>query len=351
MAIHLESKASPKLVEHFYRESVTDGLFSKDYEWTGVETVRVHSLDPLPLHDYDRTKVDGTSRFGALTEVGDTVQEMTVEDDKSFNGVIDNGNNTSQLMIKAASKVLKEQSRSVLIPYADKYRLKKLADGAATVKVDSTALTKGNILDAIFTGNAVMSNLLVSNTGRVVYIGELEAVKLKLAEQVVGLEKVGQKAVVNGACGVVGGAQVRIVPDVYLPSGVKFMIVKKGVACAPQKIRTMRILDDQYIVDGHIVQGRMLHDCFVFDTKMAGIYVFASSACTTPTIAVESSKMSITAGTGETIKYTLDGTNPKTSPTAQTYSAEVAAPADGTVVKAYAFKDGAVNSGVAEKTI
>lgn len=350
MAINLASKASPKLVERFTKESVTEGIFSSDYSWTGVATVRVYTLDALPLNDYDRTKVDGTSRFGALTEVGDTYQEMTVSDDKAFNGVIDKANNTSQLQIKAAGKILKNQSREVLIPYADKYRLKKLTDGAGIVNVNATALTKTTILEAIFKGNAAMSNELVPMSNRVIYIGETNAVNLKLADQVIELEKVGQKAVVNGACGVIGGAQVRIVPDIYLPSGVTFMIVHKGVACAPKKIETMRVLTDQYIVDGHIVQGRMLHDCFVFGTKASGIYVYASAACTTPTITVASNEATITAGAGESIKYTKDGSDPKTSPTAADYSAKFSVAA-GDKVRAYAYKSGSINSGVAKKDI
>ena len=347
--INLASKASPKLVEHFTKESVTEGIFSNAYDWTGVATVKVYSLDPLPLNDYDRSKVDGTSRFGGLTEVGDTVQEMTVKDDKAFNGIIDKGNNTSQLQIKAASKVLKIQSREVLIPYADKYRLGKLVDGAGIVNVNATDLTKSTILEAIFKANAAMSNKLVPQTNRVLYIGETAAINLKLADQVVGLEKVGQKAVVNGVCGVIGGAQVRIVPDVYLPTGVTFMLVHKGVGCAPKKIETMRVLTDQWIVDGSILQGRMLHDCFVFDAKTDGIYVHTKAGCTTPTISIASGKATITGTSGDTIKYTLDGTNPKTSSTAETYSAAVAV-TTGQKVKACAVKSGTISSGVAEAT-
>jgi hypothetical protein len=53
---------------------------------------------------------------------------------------------------------------------------------------------------------------------------------------------------------------------------VKILIVKKGVACAPKKIETFRILEDHPNIDGHVVQGRMLHDCFVLDAKKAGVY-------------------------------------------------------------------------------
>ena len=276
MPINLASKASPKVVERFKLASCTEGIFSSQYDWTGVATVKVYTVDTLPLNTYNKTATTG-SRFGTLTEVGDTVQEMTVTDDKAFNGAIDKGNNTAQLQIKAASKILRMQTDEVIIPYVDKYRLGKLAEGAGTVK-NSVALTKTNAIDTIMTAGAAMSNLLVPKMGRVLYIGETEAIKIKLADQVVGVDKLAEKTIVNGVIGTIDGMQVRIVPDSYMPENAVFMIVTKNCACAPKKIETYRILDQHPDIDGHVVQGRLLHDCFVFETKKNGIYLASSAA-------------------------------------------------------------------------
>lgn len=276
MAINLASKASPKVVERFKLASCTEGIFSSQYDWTGVATVKVYTVDTLPLNTYNKTATTG-SRFGNLTEVGDTVQEMTVTDDKAFNGAIDKGNNTAQLQIKAASKILRMQTDEVIIPYVDKYRLGKLAAGAGTVK-NSVALTKTNAIDTIMTAGAAMSNLLVPKMGRVLYIGETEAIKIKLADQVVGVDKLAEKTIVNGVIGTIDGMQVRIVPDSYMPENAVFLIVTKNCACAPKKIETYRILDQHPDIDGHVVQGRLLHDCFVFETKKNGIYLASSAA-------------------------------------------------------------------------
>ena len=72
-AYNFATKASPKVAEAFYKESLTEGIFSQDYDWTGVATVRVYSVDDLPMQDYDWDATSG-SRFGTLTELGDTVQ-------------------------------------------------------------------------------------------------------------------------------------------------------------------------------------------------------------------------------------------------------------------------------------
>ena len=286
--IHLAEKASPKVVEAFNKESCTEGLFSKDYEWTGVRTVRVYSVDDLPLQDYNATKVDGTSRFGSLTEVGDTIQEMTVAQDKSFNGIIDKSNNNSTLMIKEAGKVLSREMKNVVIPYIDKFRLNALATWSDTVDgttyaplwkvVSADDLSKSNIIETIMTANAQMSNELVPDTGRVLYMGYTLAIKMKIADQVVGIDKLGEKTIVNGVMGKIDKCQVRLVPDSYMPTNVKFMIVEKGVSLAPKKIETYRVLPNQWIVDGHLVQGRLMHDCFVLNKKAKGILVASTTA-------------------------------------------------------------------------
>jgi hypothetical protein len=62
-----------------------------------------------------------------------------------------------------------------------------------------------------------------------------------------------------------------------MPEGVEFLIVKTGVAVAPKKIETFRIIETDKDIDGSIVQGRLMHDCFVLETKNKGIYVGQSA--------------------------------------------------------------------------
>lgn len=276
MAINLAKKASDRVVERFRLASVTEGLFTAKYNWTGVSTVQVYSVDTLPLQDYDRSTTSA-SRFGTLTELGDTMQELTVADDKSFNGVIDKANNTSTMMTKSASGILRRQTDEVLIPYIDKYRLRKLADGAGR-KAYSVSLSKTNAIENILTAGAAMSNDLVPMDGRVLYIGQTEAIKIKLAESVLGADHLTEQAIVNGVIGTLDNMQVRVVPDSYMPANVVYLIVRRGCAVAPKKIETFRILTEDKDIDGAVVQGRILHDCFVLDTLKKGIYAAYKTA-------------------------------------------------------------------------
>ncbi len=290
MAINFVSKCSPKVAEAFYKESLTEGISSKDYDWTGVATVRINSIDVLPMQDYDWDKTDG-SRFGTLTELGDSYQELTVNRDRSFNGSIDKRNNTSILMQKAAGKVIARQTREAVIPEVDQYRLAAIAAGNGVTGFGgagggflkyNVSLTKSNILETLMTHNAEMNNALVPRKNRVLFIKETEYIKCKLADQIVGanttLESLAKNIVVNGEVGRLDGLHIVPVPDSYMPDGVLYMIVLKGACVAPKKIETMRIIPDHPDIDGHVVQGRMLYDCFVIQKKANGILVASSAA-------------------------------------------------------------------------
>ena len=303
-SINLTKKASPKVLERFKFGSCTEGLFSHAYSWTGVSTVQIYSIDTLPLNDYNPEKVDGGSRFGNLINVGDTIQELTVKDNKSFIGVIEETYNTQQMQIKRAGQIIRRQTDEVMIPYVDKYRLNKLASYATAARGNlvTAALTTSNIVSQIMTANAAMSEKLVPDTGRVLYMSYGTAIKLKLAEQVVGSGPVGkgtigEKAVVNGVIGTIDKTQIKLVPAGYLPNNVAFMIVKSGEAFAPTQIKSYKIHDGAHVLDGKIVTGHLLHDCFVPEGREKCIFVVTDTTSGSGGGAAVAGALTVTSGT------------------------------------------------------
>lgn len=350
MAINLTTQFSDKVAERFTLRSLTDSFAGKDYDFSGVKSIKIYSVDSVPVGDYTRT---GTNRFGTLTELGDTVQEMTMTQDKGFTFSVDAGNNAEQMNIKQVAKRLKRNWDERATPLIDMYRFSKWMNGAGLVSAESAALTKANVVEKIMNGTAAMSNRLVPLTNRTLFIRESVYINVKLASEIVGIDKLGAKSVGTGVVGELDGMKIVRVPDSYFPAGVNFFIKYKNATVDPMKLKTLRVQKNPMGIDGDVAECRFMHDSFVLGTKINGLYVdvAAASVQANPVIAKASETWTITSANATAIRYTLDGTDPKTSDTAQTYSAALTGLASGTVIKAYAAKSGLVNSGVTEYTV
>ena len=269
MAVNLAEKYSQKVAERFAIQSLTDAYAGKDYEFTGVKAIKVYSINTVPMTDYTRS---GTSRFGALEELGDTVQEMVLTKDRSFTFSIDKGNNVQQYNVKQANQSLKREIDEVTTPEIDTYRLAQWAAGAGKSTADG-ALTKTNVLDKIFHGGMEMSNALVPKGGRTIFIKESVFYNVKLADQILGVDKLGAQALANGSVGKLDGMNVVPVPDSLMPAGANFIIKAKGTTVDPMQLKTYRILKEVQGVDGAVIEGRVIYDSFVLDARKNGIYV------------------------------------------------------------------------------
>lgn len=92
-SVNLATKFSTKVAERFSMGSLTDAYAGKDYDFSGVKSIKIYSVDVVDLTDYTRS---GGDRFGSLVELGDTVQEMTMAKDRAFTFTIDKGNAVQQ---------------------------------------------------------------------------------------------------------------------------------------------------------------------------------------------------------------------------------------------------------------
>ena len=271
MAINYATKYSPKIAERFKKASITNAAAGNEYSFVGAKTVVVSTVDVVELTDYNREAAN--NRFGAVSNLGDTKQELQMTQDKAFAFAIDAGDNSDQAIDKAAGKALRREIDEVIIPTLDKYRLAKWAASAGTVVTDA-ALTKNTILGAIIKVGGEMSNELVPEEGRTLYIPIRNYSLLVQADAVVQLEKVGTDAVENGVVGKIDRNKVVPVPDGWFPEGVEFLIKYKGCTADPVKLQNYHIRKDAQGFDGPVVEGRIYFDSFVLDAKKAGVGVY-----------------------------------------------------------------------------
>lgn len=348
MSINLFEKFSPKLDERYRLASRTDVACGNDFEWEGVNAIKVLTLMNPTLNDY---VASGTNRFGNPTEVQDEAAVYALTKKRSFANTFDVTNVQDQGFVKKAVMYLKQVWDEVYVPEIDKYRLQRWANGAGTVEVTAEVLSKTTVVSAMLTAQAALDDMGVPHENRFVFAKSSIIIKYKLADEFKTADGIMTKYAIKGQKGEVDGSPLIGVPDSYMPAGVNFIIKYKKASADPMKLKMLRAHESVPGIAGVLMEGLCRYDSFVLANKANGVYVHAQSgACTTPTIEIASNQATMTAGSGETIKYTTDGTNPKTSETAEVYngSSKPTIPA-GATVRAYAYKTGSVNSGIAEK--
>lgn len=279
--INLATKYSNKVAERFKLKALTEGMVNHDYDWTGVKTLKVYSIPTVALTDYDRTATG--NRYGTPTEVEDTVQEMSVTQDKSFALTIDKGNNVDQMNIKGAGKVLQREIDLEITPAKDIYRLAKMGAAAVANSMTGTgAISKTNAYEKFLAGQAALDNKKVPVAGRVAAISATMYSYLKQDSSFVKNGDLSQKMLINGQVGEIDGVKLVKVPDSYLPTNCQFIITHPSVTVAPEKLAEYKVHDNPPGINGNLIEGRVYYDAFILDAKKDGVYAHYTTAPSTP---------------------------------------------------------------------
>lgn len=350
MAINLHEKYDKQIQSKYTQGSLIKGVLDDSYSFAGVKTVKISTLVTVPMVDYTRT---GSNRYGTPTEMQDTVQELTLTQDKSFSVTIDKGNNADQNEIKAAGKVLARQLEEQAIPTMDKYCFAKLAQKAGKIVGSGTALTKSNVCERITAGTTFMDDAEVPGDNRTLFVSTKTYAMLRLSDEFQKCDGMLEKSLAKGQVGTYDNMRVVKVPEGRWPANVNFIIVHKRAACAPVKLNDTKVHIDPPGISGNQLEGRQYYDLFVYGAKANGVYVDvntgsgAGTVCATPTL---SAGVLASATSGAIVMYTTDGSDPRYSATAKHYT-EKLTEASGTKIRAYAHKDGAFPSEVLEATM
>lgn len=349
MAINLATKFETRLDDRFRKGSLTDAACGTQYSFDGVNAIKVWTLDNPVINDYNASA--SQFRFGQITEVGDEVNTYQLMGKKSFANSFDETNVQDQMFIKKATVWLKQVWDECFVPMIDKYRLNVWANGAGKGGYSATALTKSNIVEALLTGMAELDDEGVPRENRFVFVKSAVAIKYKLADEFKTADGLMQKFVVKGQIGAVDGVPLISVPNSRMPKGVDFIIKYKQATADPMKMKMLRALNNVVGFAGTVMEGLVRYDSFVLANKANGIYVYGTdSTAMAQNVAFTLSADKLTLATATAsgvIKYTTDGTNPKTSSTAATYSASIDV-ASGDFIRAYASKSGLLNSAITE---
>lgn len=271
--INLMDKYADKLELKMNRESKVFGKAKGGYDWSGVNKVK--SITPKTQTPNDYNPEATGSRFGTLAEVEDVGHEYTLQYSKSNNMSIDKTYNTTQKMLKRASQILKYQINQEYVPMMDKHALEQYvaADGIATAT--DGALDASTVSAKLIAARKSFKNTHTYGNGKdlVCWVGTSGYEQMLLNPHFLSLEKLGPKALVEGAVGKLGAFQIIEVEDDVMPENVNFVCANLNVLMNVRKFTTLRILTEHPDVDGSVLQPHFVYGAFVNETNAKGVYV------------------------------------------------------------------------------
>ena len=279
--INYAEKYSSLVDERFVLGALTNGLVNNNYDWLGVETVKVFSRDLAQLNDYT---LSGTSRYGTPTDLGNAVQEMKVTQDKSFTYIIDKKTEQDTQGTMEAAATLAENIDNVVIPALDAYRLSVLVANAPAsgthTKANHTitgAITAANAYEEFLAVQEILDNDKAPTGGRITVVSPGFLNKIKLDENFVKRGDAATSIAINGYVGDIDGVPTIKVPSGYLPAGVDFIITNPIAMPSPVKLQEFKIHDNAPGISGFLVEARVRYDAFVLNKKADAIGVHKSA--------------------------------------------------------------------------
>ena len=268
--IHYAEKHSAQIDERFTAASITEAVTNRDYDFTGVKTIKVHSVPTVPMGDYRRS---GSNRYGDPAELGDEEQEMTLGQDKAFSFTVDKGNSLDDAALNAG-RALARQTEEVIVPMVDAYRLSVMTREAGCRAYG--AVSKTNAYEAFLDLNAMLNDGKAPRAGRVAIVSSAFYKKLKLDSSFVKSSEIANAAMLNGQIGQVDGVAV-VLDTGVLPKGVELMIAHPSATTAPHKLAEYKTHIDPPGISGVLVEGRDYYDAFVLNNKRGALGVHFSA--------------------------------------------------------------------------
>ena len=249
--INLAQKYSKVVDERFFKESQAMMALNNDYDFTGVDTVKVYSIPVVPMTNYTRS---GSNRYGTPNDLTRNVQTLKVTRDRAFTFIIDRGDKIQSMMVSDAGKALARQIREVWVPEYDTYVFNKLAASAtAWGQVDATQATTSNAYQLFLKGMEALGNANVPDQGRVAFCSYAFANLLKQDSAFMRYGDQSQQMLIKGVIGEVDGCKIVKVPASRLPVGAACIITHPVAATAPKQLEDYKIHDNPPGVSGWLV--------------------------------------------------------------------------------------------------
>ena len=266
IVINYAQRYSNLVDERFRLGSLTNSIVNQSYSWIDVDTVKIFSIPVVSMNDYS---LSGTNRYGDPSELGNSVQTLTIEQDRSFTFTIDLKSEQDTMGVMAAGAALRRQIDEVVIPEIDAYRIAALVTGAGNSV--ATEATKSNAYEVFLNMQEQLDEDKAPVGGRIAMVTPAFYNKIKLDPSFLKASDLGQRMLLNGQVGEVDGVPIIKIPSSYFPAGVHALITNPIATVSPIKLQDFKIHDNPPGINGFLCEGRCRYDAFVLTNKADAI--------------------------------------------------------------------------------
>lgn len=270
MAINYATKFASKVDERFTLKSISKAFTNTDYEWNGVDTIKVYSIPTVALTDYT---LSGIARYGTPADLQNEVQTMLLTKDRAFSIVIDSKSNDDTNGAMDAGKAMSRQMDEVITPEIDTYVFAKMSAAAiANGNYAIAAITADNAYEKFLDGQVSLGNDLVPVEGRVAAISYSFYKFIKLDTTFMLASEMAMGKRINGMVGEVDGVKLVLAPSTYLPTSCAFILAHPRATVVANKLQSFVSHKNAPGINGHLLEGRIRYDAFVLNSKKNAIY-------------------------------------------------------------------------------
>lgn len=272
MAINAATKFASKTSDLLYTERKTQLVTNQDYDFDGVETVKIYTLSDPTIGNYDPS--GGANRYGNPTEVEDTVQTFTLSRDRAWTKTIDKSNYQDTMMVRKPAKYLAQATRNVLVPELDTYIIAAICTAGAVYNRDDIVADAATTAANAYTNFTDIVADIVDrdgpSEGLIALATPAYVAKLKQSS-LYDSSDLGLKDRKAGVVGVVDGVKIVKVPSSRFPANTDLVITHPMVCVAPEKLIDYTLHENPQGVSGQLLEYRHRYDAFIDVNKINAV--------------------------------------------------------------------------------
>ena len=311
MAINLMHKYRGKLTEALEYASVLSGKTSTEYEWTGVEEIRLTSVKTVPLTDYNRATTG--NRFGGQNEVQDEQQYLKLQKDRSVALTIDKGNYQEGMLLKKAGAVIKDELNEQVKPELEQFALDQWAKNAGQYAAITDDDNGSAILIDLMKIEAAFKNARIPNGERFAAVDANLMPYIRSA--LTNCDTVTDKMLLRGVVGRIGTLNIVEVPHGDMPTNCWVLAWQKRSVVDPKTITDADVHEKPENLSGVLINMRYRYGAFVIGKYAMGVFALLAASSQATAVTPSTARV-LDLNSGDTVYYTVDGSDPRYSKTA-----------------------------------